>query len=188
MSNQLSIELRQYELLRKEILATINWQNQLMIAGTTIVSAIFALGVTIQEWRVFLIALPLVVILIIALWLVEQSRMMRAGNFLQTLEKQINEQENCICLNWEIWLRTEGNVSSKVHGIFHRAQRLVISSLCLITLFAICITWVNWESMTGLSYFYLVVLTLLYVILLVLVFMLAMEAINHKPVEEKPNK
>ncbi len=202
MDDELRLRLKQYDLLREEILNSISWQNRLLISGMAIVPVIFALGISLEQWRMLLIALPPVVILFTALWLVEQSRMMRAGDYLQMLENETNLYKGGRSyLSWENWLRRKWAGFLNIHRIHHWAQYVAILCLYGLSILGMFITWTNWASITGLktetingvvvtvakglscSYYW--AMTILYGALLVLIGLLAAKAVKHRPMDWK---
>ena len=125
MSDELEIMLKGYDYLRQEVLNSLNWQNRFLIAGATIISVLFGLGLTIEETlKLSTIIIPPAVTALIAFWLVEQSRMMRAGDYLQLLEDEINIKASEACILWENWLRRGGISWRDVHKIHHISQHL----------------------------------------------------------------
>lgn len=91
MNDELEIMLKSHDYLRQEILNSVNWQNRILIATAGIISVLLGLGLTVAETLTFSsIIIPPAVTVLTAYWLVEQSRMMRAGNYIQLLEDDIN--------------------------------------------------------------------------------------------------
>lgn len=122
MSDELKIMLKSHEYLRQEILNSIGWQNRFVIAEVTVISALLGLGLTEQPLKFLLTAIPPAVIALTAFWLIEQSRMMRAGDYLQLLEDEINIKAEGAYILWENWLRL--GMAGGVHTIHHISQYL----------------------------------------------------------------
>lgn len=125
MSDELEILLKSYDYLRQEIFNSIGWQNRIFIAAATIISVLLGLGLTEKEMlRLSVIIIPPAVIAFTAFWLVEQSRMMRAGDYLQLLEDEINTKIGGAYILWENWLRRGGISWRDIHKIHHISQYL----------------------------------------------------------------
>lgn len=143
----IDVQLKLYDHLREEILQAISTQHRTFIAESFFVSIVFSFSLmgtiflkpiegnpidffTISSVLAFLIA-PAVIFLT-SLWLIEQSRMMRAGEFLERLEDEINEQLKGPFLIWENWLRREEVPFFDVHQLHHYAQHIIIGMLSFI--------------------------------------------------------
>lgn len=115
-----SVMFRSYEYLRQEILNSIGWQNRVLTAAVPIISVILGLGLTVSErYDLLLIIIPLAVIGLTSFWLVEQTRMMRAGDFLQLVENEINSKTGGAYLLRENWLRRRNISWHDPHRIHH---------------------------------------------------------------------
>lgn len=199
MDDKVQLMLKQCEWLRKEIVDSINWQNRSLISGIAIVPSLFAIGIALKDWQVLLIVLPPLVIIFIASWLVEQSRMMRAGDFLQMVEDEINVyMGGGSYLWWENWLRRNWIGHIHIHRIHHLAQYMVIAFLIGLSIIAMIIMWTNWSSLAGLKtqiingqvvtvpaglpFGYCWATTILYGVSLLLVNILVYKAVKHTQV------
>jgi hypothetical protein len=100
MDDEVEVMLQMHDELRSDILQSIQFQNRLILSGAVVVAVIYGLqcsGVLPQlteedpTFELILATLPPVITISIALWIVEQSRMMRAGRYLPHLENKINE-------------------------------------------------------------------------------------------------
>jgi len=128
--------------LREEILNSISWQHRLMMGEATIISALLAMGLTIAQWETLLIAIPPAVLVLSSAWMVEQTRMMRAGDFLQLLEYMINSEVGEPVMVWENWLRRPGVRWHDPHRIHHIAQYIaVIGVFYLLGFFSLFMLW-----------------------------------------------
>lgn len=114
-----------YTDLRDEVNQSIEFQNKIVIGGGVLIGVAYGLQFSgiLEELtmenptlRLIIAALPTVTLFTIALWIVEQSRMMRAGHYLHFLENKINAELDGVYLTWENWLR-EGNTS-----VYHDAH------------------------------------------------------------------
>lgn len=156
MDDEVEVMLRMHEELRSEILQSIQFQNRVILSGAVVVAVIYGLqfsGVLPQlteedpTFELIIATLPPVVTISIALWIVEQSRMMRAGRYLSHLENKINEHLEGPVLSWENWLR-DGDTPA-AHRIHHNAQRLgylgffVILGVLSLLLYAVSILGVG---------------------------------------------
>jgi hypothetical protein len=114
-----------YTDLRDEVNQSIEFQNRIVIGGGVLIGVAYGLQfsgilseLTMENptLRLIIAALPTVTLFTIALWIVEQSRMMRAGHYLHFLENKINAELDGVYLTWENWLR-DGNTS-----VYHDAH------------------------------------------------------------------
>ncbi len=114
-----------YTDLRDEVNQSIEFQNKIVIGGGVLIGVAYGLQFSgiLEELtmenptlRLIIAALPTVTLFTIALWIVEQSRMMRAGHYLHFLENKINAELDGVYLTWENWLR-DGNTS-----VYHDAH------------------------------------------------------------------
>lgn len=142
MRDGLELLLKSYDYLRQEILNSINWQNRFVIAEAIIISALLGLGLTEQPLRFLIIAIPPAVTALTAFWLVEQSRMMRAGDYLQLLEDEINLKVGGAYILWENWLRT--GKAGGIHKIYHVSQHFGVFFVFYIV--AGISLWKLWED------------------------------------------
>lgn len=118
-----------YTDLRDEINQSIEFQNQAVIGGGVLIGVAYGLqfsgildGLAMRNpaLKLIIAALPTTTLFTIALWIVEQSRMMRAGHYLHFLENKINAELDGVYLTWENWLRGEN--TPVYHHVHKRAQ------------------------------------------------------------------
>lgn len=118
-----------YTDLRGEVDQSIEFQNQIVIGGGVLISVAYGLqfsgildelSMANPTLRLLIAALPTVTLFTIALWIVEQSRMMRAGRYLHFLENKINAELDGVYLTWENWLR--GGNTSVYHDAHYAGQ------------------------------------------------------------------
>jgi len=173
MPDGLEIMLRSHDYLRQEILNSINWQNRVLTSAAGIIAILLGLGLTIDEaLELSVIIIPPAVIALIAFWVVEQSRMMRTGDYLKLLEDEINIRAGGPYLLWENWLRV--GMAGRINKIHHISQYIgtigVFYVACAISL---------WKTMT------LCVLPCwawgLYIAMLVFLLVLIFLVIQHRP-------
>jgi len=121
MPAEVAAMFEEYRTLRDEIGRCITIQSQTVIAGGAILGGTLAFAPSVAG-VVFVI--PLFVIIVGALWVIEQSRMMRAGNYLQVLEDRINctlkAQNTQATIGWENWLR--GDPRSRFSAAHYQMQ------------------------------------------------------------------
>lgn len=132
MDERVEVMMDLYRTLREEISQSIDFQNQIILGGAVVVGIVYGLqfsGVlpALSDGdplvtQLIVASIPPIVIVSTSLWLTEQSRMMRAGDFLSFLESKINRELEGPYLTWELWLRT-GNTPA-VHQTHRRAQLL----------------------------------------------------------------
>ncbi|MFC7228696.1 hypothetical protein N0B31_14885 [Salinirubellus salinus] len=105
---------RFYTDLRDEINQSIETQNKVVIGGGVLIGLAYGLQLSgvLDELvmknptlKLIIAALPTLIILTISLWIVEQSRMMRAGHYLAFIENKINSELDGVYLTWENWLQ-----------------------------------------------------------------------------------
>lgn len=105
--------LHEYEHLRREIIQSIQTQHRIVLSESFIVGLLYLLK-TVGEYerilRVLVAALPIIMTVLTAIWVAEQSRIMRAGDYLHCLEIKLNNEFGDKYLLWENWLRS-GEVS-----------------------------------------------------------------------------
>lgn len=108
----LSVVIEEYKTLRNESLASMQTQQSILRFGTAAIAVLIAAAFNLWEKSplpeaVLLFVIPFMSYLILAIWMGEIARMMRAGIFLVELEKKINKEfaDKPKALTWEKWLR-----------------------------------------------------------------------------------
>mgnify|MGYP000061760716 CR=1 FL=1 len=128
--------LKLYELLRDEILHSIELQHKIMMALGTVIAFVLGISFIEESWRLLVIMLPFLSAIFIGLWLIEVTRMMRAGGFLHLLEIDINRKFGDICIGWETFLRTYGNKEKRRNKVrvydAHKIHRTTTQMLIII--------------------------------------------------------
>lgn len=119
----------EYRTLRHEISESIRLQNHTLTNGGILLGVVFGLAFSQQgslPFSLLLLSITPISITVCFMWLIEQTRMMRAGGYLEQLEKRIDEKLGGSYLTWEQWLRANGFSRASAHRIHHYAQ----SSCC----------------------------------------------------------
>lgn len=113
------VKLDLYGWLRDEIDQSNHLQNRITFAQAVLVGlglgmrAMTAMGdeippMAVNALGIAILALPVLIFTSTAVWLLEQARVMRAGNYLFHLESYINDDlEGQDPMSWETWLRRE---------------------------------------------------------------------------------
>ena len=173
MPHELEIMLKSYDYLREEVLNSISWQNRVLTVAAGVISILLGLGLTIEEsLNISVIIIPPAVTALTAFWLVEQSRMMRAGDYMQLLEDEINIKAGGAYILWENWLRM--GMAGSIHKIHHISQYLGV-----IGVFYIVSGISLWRTITlGLLP---LGLCALYIAMLVFMLVLIYLAVRHRP-------
>ena len=123
----IAVKMEEYKAIRAEILASISAQQSILRFGSAIVLAMVVFVIrdlgslrnpTEVSWfvsLVLLVVVPLSCYTTVIIWLGEIWRMMRAGEYLEIFEREMNDSDfqNQNVLNWENWRRSTGN--TKVH-------------------------------------------------------------------------
>ncbi len=180
--DDIEIMLEEYKTLREEILQCLKTQYNICVAeATTIFAAAIGIAALVnynigkEIYTVFL-GIPLIFVIFTSLWITEQSRMMRAGNYIQMLEHEINNKRGNVCLFWENSLRlTTKPRFSQEH---YRSQMIgVIGSYLLVSIFS---TWVIWEYKI-INEFISNLAVIIYIVFVVYIVILINKIINHRP-------
>jgi len=172
--DQLKVLMQIYSDLRKEILEAIKLQHRTIIAESFFVSIVFAIGLLQSGAQYFYQAMIISIIPFVigftSVWLIEQSRMMRAGDYLEFLEDKINILLDCsCCLTWENWLRRKEIKRTDVHRIHHLSQIVVIILFIIIGFFSIFLLWglqeidINFRHIMC-SFYFVLMLILVYIV------------------------
>ena len=132
--DKIEILIKEYDVLRQEILSTMHNRSQIVSFGLATIGAL--IGGILTSYRYsqneviavafFSYLIPITSILILFVWHGELTRMVRAANFLVNLEQRINLSYGESLLTWENWLRI-----SKMHN-----YRPYISVMILFAMFS----------------------------------------------------
>lgn len=120
--------LENYKTLREEILESISSQNKIIMSEGIAVAVGIIIGFGVAKEpsgvKAFIMIVPFIIIALTSLWTIEQSRMMRAGDFMQLLEDRINLEIGGPYTVWENWLRKKDVKRLDVHKVHHLFQYL----------------------------------------------------------------
>ena len=103
--------LKEYEVLRQEIITSMQTRNSILTFMFTVVGAIFAAAATSDKDQSLSVALilifgiPSISIFTLLLWIGEYERMQRAGRYLTILETRFNGMTMDNTLSWENHLK-----------------------------------------------------------------------------------
>ena len=133
----------EYEKLRAEIQESIRNQVRILGYGGTAISLILGIGL-IEESIIVLVVLPLLSFFFFVLWNVEQTRMMRAGDYLSFIEDEANRAmpNGEPVMLWEGWLRWRAtNGGYDIYDYHYYAQMLVLGVFMLVICFGLGVVW-----------------------------------------------
>lgn len=133
VKDEVAVMLRMYEMLREEIMQSVEIQSKVILGESILISIIFRFeisGITtrfienVPTFRFLIATIPPVIIISTAIWLVEQTRMKRAGKHLQELEQRINTElggrSSMDYITWENDLRNGKYLNDhKIHVWAH---------------------------------------------------------------------
>jgi hypothetical protein len=126
----------EYEKLREEIQESIRNQVRVLGYGGTALSILLGVGL-LEESIVFLVVLPVLAFFFFVLWNVEQTRMMRAGDYLSFVEDEVNQSlaNGEPAMLWEGWLRWRADHDGRdIYDFHYYAQMLVLGLFLLVIL------------------------------------------------------
>lgn len=156
--------LEAYGWLRDEINQSNRLQHRIVLGLATFVGLVFGLefsgtlsefaSATPATFRLVLGAILPIVVVAPGIWLVEQSRVMMAGNYLQLLEHKIHDEVGNAPVAWENWLRWDAEqvtVAGRfdAQSIYSRGYFLgyvgffAIVGLLALGLFATRVVWIG---------------------------------------------
>lgn len=108
------IMLEEYRTLRQESLDAMKNRNTILSFGLAVIGAVFTGSIVAHRNDAYspasdfslILMIPAISILVLLMWLGEYERSQRAGEFLATLERRINEETSRGgLLSWETTLR-----------------------------------------------------------------------------------
>jgi hypothetical protein len=140
--------LEEYKSLRSEALSSMGSQHTILGFGTATLGLIIGPGLALHEGStmtfslIFALFVPLFSATVLMIWWGEVMRMMRAGNAIACLEKEINKVGGWSrpALSWESNLRATPNLR---HTRFVMNIGAVFAAFSLIAVIAIAIAIVN---------------------------------------------
>jgi hypothetical protein len=144
--------LKQYELIRSEIMTSLQVQQQILGFGIATVGLLAGAAFVGQGDRLrsqlLVVFLPLVAYLAVTIWFSEVMRMLRAGGYLLTLEKKLDKHGDG-SLDWEYQVakgRHRHAIGKPYFGILDPDQlRLLAVTLLFFTL-AIASMVLGWHD------------------------------------------
>lgn len=176
--------LQEYETLRSEIELAIRNQVRILGYGGTVLGVFAGLGI-IQPSVLVVVALPFIAFFFSILWSIEQTRMMRAGDYISTIETRLNEEhlEEPVLL-WENWLRFRADRQPEydIYFIHYWLQYIVIAVFMLTEIVGIVTIW-SWQP-TSLGLALQIALTALYLTFVGVMYFVLRRIVTHKSIEE----
>jgi hypothetical protein len=109
------IMLKEYEMIRQEVLASMANRTSILSFGLATIGAIFTASIatyTVSTYALLsslmlIFAVPAINSFILYMWMGEYKRMQRAGHFLFELEERVNKEVRGEVLSWEHHLRSK---------------------------------------------------------------------------------
>ena len=179
---KLEILRHEYESLRSEIELAIRNQIRILGYGGTVLGVFAGLGI-IRPSILIIAALPFISFFFAILWSIEQTRMMRAGDYLATIEDRANDEyfDEPVLL-WESWLRYRGERQPEIdiYQIHYFTQYIVIGIFILTVFIGIITVWTWKPESTGLEL--KIGLSLLYSIFILIMGYVLTKVVKHKDV------
>jgi hypothetical protein len=175
--------LKEYQSLRSEIELAIRNQVRILGYGGTVLGVFAGIGVVRPSFLIST-ALPSIAFFFAVLWSIEQTRMMRAGDYISTIESRLNDEHfGEPVMLWESWLRYrgEGQPEWDIYQIHYWSQYLIIAVFILIEAFGIVsvLTWNPGEIQLVLK----LGLTTLYLLFIGVMFYVLMKVVRHKSIK-----
>lgn len=132
----------EYKLLRSEIEESIKNQARILGYGGAVLSLLVGLGVYQQSF-ILLVSLPFLAFFFFVLWNVEQTRMMRAGDYISFLEDRIAEEYvGEPVMLWESWLRYRSEHPERdIYELHYLAQYTVLGVFLVIIVIGMFGVW-----------------------------------------------
>jgi hypothetical protein len=130
---------KEYRSLRSEIELAIRNQVRILGYGGTVLGVFAGIGVVNPSFLI-IAALPFIAFFFAILWSIEQTRMMRAGDYISTIENRINDEYfGEPVMLWENWLRYRGERQPErdIYHIHYWSQYLIIAVFILTEVFGI---------------------------------------------------
>ena len=145
--------VKQYELIRAEVIASFAVQQQILGFGIATIGllagAAFVGKQDAHRSDLLIIFVPLIAYLAVTIWFSEVMRMMRAGAFMQMLEKRLAEECDDDSLTWESEVargRRKAPFGKRYLGVLDPDRlRLIAVTLLFLTLAAASIV-LGWSG------------------------------------------
>lgn len=169
----------EYEQLRSEIDESIRNQARILGYGGTALSLLLGLGLT-QHSLVLLVSVPFISFFFLVLWNVEQTRMMRIGDYVSFVEHRLNDETfGAPVVLWENWLRYRSERPGRdIYQYHYIAQYLVLFGFLVVQVVSLAGLWL-WRP-ASLPVWLLGSLSLVYAVFLVAAVYLLRETIRHE--------
>lgn len=173
----------EYQNLRSEVEESIRNQVRILGYGGTALSLLLGVGI-VQASQMLLVSLPFLAFFFAVLWNIEQTRMMRAGDYISTIEKRLNQNEfEEPVMLWETWLRfrASNQPEGDIYQRHYQAQYVVIGIFMLIILGGMVGLWVERPESVPVSL--AVGLTVVYAGFLLMTLYFLQAVVRHESVE-----
>jgi hypothetical protein len=171
---------QEYQSLRSEIELAIRNQVRILGYGGAVLGAFAGIGI-VRPTFLIIAALPFISFFFAVLWSIEQTRMMRAGDYISNIERRVNDEyfEERVML-WESWLRYRGEEQPEpdIYQVHYWSQYLIIAVFILSEILAIFAVW-TWQS-NGAGILIKLGLTALYILFIVSMYYILRKVVRHK--------
>jgi len=176
--------LKQYELIRAEVLASLQVQQQTLGFGIATIGlmagAAFVGKDAAHSSDLLIIFVPLIAYLAVTIWFSEVMRMLRAGAFMLTLEKRLDDCGDG-SLEWEYRVargRLRYPIGKPYLGVLDPDQlRLIAVTLLFLTLAAASIV-LGWGGASTGKHIFAIIAGIVAVTVLLLLFQLRLEQLE----------
>lgn len=175
---------KEYQSLRSEIKLSIRNQVRILGYGGTVLGVFTGLGVVRPSFLI-VASLPFVAFFFAVLWSIEQTRMMRAGDYISTIENRLNDEyfEEPVML-WESWLRYRGENQPEpdIYQAHYWSQYLIIAIFILTGIFGIIAVLIRPPS--DIDFTLRVALAAVYFIFIAIMVYILTKVVRHKNMEK----
>jgi hypothetical protein len=135
---------QEYSTLREEITQSIKFQHQFLMAGYGAAGIFASFVFTNPALNSLLVAVPFLFAGMVALWLIECNRMVRASYYIAVvlwpaLQKSTGV-DAAVSVGWEFWIRKTDGIESEFRHRQHVSQTFVVIILPSI-LSLCCVAW-----------------------------------------------
>jgi hypothetical protein len=176
--------LKQYELLRAEVTTSLQLQQQALSFGIATLGVLAGVAFVADEERfrgdVLVVFLPLIAYLALIVWFSEVMRMLRAGAFLMTLEKQLDDLGDG-SLVWEKTVaqgRLKHPMWKPYFGLLDPDQLRLLSVTALFFVMALASILLGWDATSGVKQTFAVAAGVLSVIVVAMLYQLRIEQLE----------
>jgi hypothetical protein len=177
--------LKQYELIREEVTTSLAIQQQTLSFGIATIGILAAGAFVAEEDRfrsnLLVIFLPLIAYLAVTIWFSEVMRMLRAGAYLMTLEKKLDEEGGDGSLTWEYTVakgRVKHPAWKPYFGVLDPDQLRLLAVTLLFLILAAASIMVGWNEASGYVQVFAVVAGVLALIVLSLLYQLRIDQLE----------